>query len=52
MGGFSRRAGALVVDAVPLAAIAEGAGTPAYVYSAAMIRERIARLRAALPMRV
>ena len=48
MGGFSQRAGALVVDAVPLAAIAEGAGTPAYVYSAAMIRERIARLRAAL----
>jgi diaminopimelate decarboxylase len=48
MAAFSRRAGALVVDAVPLAAIAEGVSTPAYVYSAAMIRERIARLRAAL----
>ncbi|MEY4608262.1 MAG: hypothetical protein RL625_479 [Gemmatimonadota bacterium] len=48
MVGFSRRAGALVVDAVPLTAIAEAIGTPAYVYSTAMIRERIARLRTVL----
>lgn len=48
MVGFSRRAGALVVDAVPLAAIADAVATPAYIYSAVMIRERIARLRAAL----
>jgi len=48
MGGFSQRAGALVIDAVSLAAIADGVGTPAYVYSATMIRERIVRLRAAL----
>ena len=48
MVGFARLAGALVVDAVPLPALAHAVGTPAYVYSAGMIRERIARLRAAL----
>ena len=36
--GFARRLGALQCEDVPLAAIAEAAGTPAYVYSAGAIR--------------
>ena len=38
--GFSRQADELVCDGVPLAEIAAAAGTPVYVYSAAMLRER------------
>jgi diaminopimelate decarboxylase len=38
--GFSRAAQHLVCDGVPLSAIAEAEGTPVYVYSAAVLRER------------
>src|SRR5438067_1650934 len=38
----------LLIDDVPLAAIAAGAGTPCWVISAAEIRRRVARLAAAL----
>jgi len=38
--GFSRAAQQLVCDGVPLSAIAEAEGTPVYVYSAAVLRER------------
>jgi diaminopimelate decarboxylase len=38
--GFVRLDHDLVCDGVPLAAIAAGAGTPVYVYSAALLRER------------
>jgi diaminopimelate decarboxylase len=38
--GFARLDHDLVCDGVPLAAIAAGAGTPVYVYSAALLRER------------
>ncbi|MFN8061001.1 MAG: diaminopimelate decarboxylase [Vicinamibacterales bacterium] len=40
MTGFSTINGRLSADAVPLPAIAEAAGTPAYVYSASLVRER------------
>ena len=40
MIGFSRAARQLVCDGVPLSAIAEAEGTPVYVYSAAVLRER------------
>jgi diaminopimelate decarboxylase len=38
--GFSRAAQTLECDGVPLPAIAEAVGTPVYVYSAAVLRER------------
>jgi diaminopimelate decarboxylase len=38
--GFSRTAGVLRCEGVPLSAIADVAGTPSYVYSAATIRNR------------
>jgi diaminopimelate decarboxylase len=38
--GFSHAAQKLVCDGVPLSAIAEAEGTPVYVYSAAVLRER------------
>jgi diaminopimelate decarboxylase len=38
--GFSRAAHTLECDGVPLSAIAEAEGTPVYVYSAAVLRER------------
>jgi diaminopimelate decarboxylase len=38
--GFFRTAGGLVCDGVSLASIAASAGTPVYVYSAAVLRER------------
>src|SRR5260221_12269534 len=47
MSGFSRADSTLVCDDVSLAAIADAVGTPAYVYSAALIRERYAALDAA-----
>ena len=40
MIGFSRAAQELACDGVPLRAIAEAEGTPVYVYSAAVVRER------------
>jgi diaminopimelate decarboxylase len=46
--GFFPRDGAWTCDGVPLAEIARAAGTPCYVYSAALIRARYARLASAL----
>ena len=46
--GFVRRGGWLHADEVPLDAIARAHGTPAYVYSASVIRSQYARLDAAL----
>jgi diaminopimelate decarboxylase len=46
--GFDRVAGALWCESVPLDAIAEAVGTPTYVYSAGMIRDRYRRLESAL----
>jgi diaminopimelate decarboxylase len=46
--GFDRVGGALWCEGVPLEAIANAAGTPTYVYSAAIIRARYRRLQAAL----
>jgi len=48
MRGFTVRDGALHCEQVPLAQVAHGAGTPAFVYSAGVIRDRYARLDAAL----
>jgi diaminopimelate decarboxylase len=41
--GFSRQDGELTCDGVPLSAIAREVGTPAYVYSAALIEEDFRR---------
>jgi diaminopimelate decarboxylase len=38
--GFARTSGELVCDGVSLSAIADAEGTPVYVYSAAMLRQR------------
>lgn len=46
--GLVRREGVLVLDGVPLPEIAVALGTPTYVYSAAVIRQRYAELDAAL----
>jgi diaminopimelate decarboxylase len=46
--GLSRRDGSLVLAGVSLKAIAEGAGTPVYVYNAEAIRERYRVLDEAL----
>ena len=40
MVGFSPTSQELVCDGVPLAAIAAAEGTPVYVYSAALLRQR------------
>lgn len=45
---LTREGGILHVEGVPLDHLAQAAGTPAYVYSAAAIRDRHARLSAAL----
>ena len=45
---FGRTGGTLHCEGVPLAALAEAVGTPAYVYSARAIRERVAALEAAV----
>ena len=45
---YARRDGALCCEGVPLEAIAERVGTPAYVYSANALRERYRALDAAL----
>jgi diaminopimelate decarboxylase len=42
--GFTRVDGALLCEGVPVATIADAEGTPAYVYSAAVVRERYTRL--------
>jgi diaminopimelate decarboxylase len=44
--GFSQPSQELVCDGVPLSAIADAEGTPVYVYSAALLRERYADLAA------
>ena len=46
--GLERRAGSLVLAGVPLTVIAEGAGTPAYVYNAEVIRRQYRVLDQAL----
>jgi diaminopimelate decarboxylase len=46
--GFERVDGALWCEGVPLEVIADAVGTPTYVYSAAVIRERYRRLESAL----
>ena len=46
--GFHRVDGALHCEGVPLDRIARDVGTPAYVYSAAILRDRYRRLDAAL----
>ncbi|MBY0489133.1 MAG: diaminopimelate decarboxylase [Gemmatimonadaceae bacterium] len=45
--GFARVGGVLQAEGVPLPTLAAAVGTPAYVYSANMIRARYARLHAA-----
>ncbi|MES1256208.1 MAG: diaminopimelate decarboxylase, partial [Acidobacteriota bacterium] len=40
MTGFSRHAHELLCDGVPLSSIADAEGTPTYVYSAAVLRDR------------
>ena len=51
--GFAAVDGELVVGGIKASALVEQAGqTPLFVYSAALIRQRVARLRAALPNRV
>ena len=44
MIGFSRSPQELLCDGVPLSAIADSVGTPLYVYSAGLLRERYAAL--------
>lgn len=46
--GYARVHGALMCDGVALATVAERVGTPCYVYSAGLIRERYAELSCAL----
>lgn len=46
--GFTRRDGVLHAEDVSLERIAAAVGTPAYVYSTATVRERVARLEEAL----
>jgi len=46
--GFTRTEGGLTCEGVPLERIAREVGTPAYVYSSAMVRDRFVRLDEAL----
>ena len=46
--GFARVEGALACEGVPLEDIAREVGTPTYVYSAAMVRDRYQRLDSAI----
>ncbi|MDX2182745.1 MAG: diaminopimelate decarboxylase [Gemmatimonadaceae bacterium] len=46
--GFVRRDGTLWCEGVPLPLVAEQVGTPTYVYSASIIRQRVAWLSSAL----
>ncbi|HEX7252436.1 MAG TPA: diaminopimelate decarboxylase [Thermoanaerobaculia bacterium] len=43
MAGFIRQKGKLTCDGIPLGSIAEGAGTPVYVYSRALVEENYLR---------
>jgi diaminopimelate decarboxylase len=45
---FARRDGVLYCEDVPAEAIAQGVGTPTFVYSSAVLRDRYQRLTAAL----
>ena len=47
--GFAYLEGHLHADRVPLAAVAEAVGTPAYVYAGAVMRERLRNFVAAFP---
>jgi diaminopimelate decarboxylase len=47
--GFATIDGELAVDGRKLSAIENGEGTPLFVYSAALIRRRVASLRGAMP---
>jgi diaminopimelate decarboxylase len=47
MDHFHHRDGEIWCEDVPLAAVAEEVGTPAYVYSAATVREHVRRIREA-----
>lgn len=47
-GGLERRGASLVMAGVPLSAVADAVGTPAYVYNAEAVRARYAALDAAL----
>ncbi|HEX7979484.1 MAG TPA: hypothetical protein VF461_12840, partial [Gemmatimonadaceae bacterium] len=46
--GFTRTESGLACEGVPLERIAREIGTPTYVYSAAMVRDRFVRLDEAL----
>ena len=46
--GLERRGGSLVLGGVPLSAIADAAGTPAYIYNAEVIRRQYRELDQAL----
>jgi diaminopimelate decarboxylase len=48
MSGFAYHAGALHAEGVPLSRIAEAVGTPVYIYSASILRERFERFRRAV----
>lgn len=51
--GFTNTGGVLAIDGVPVSRIVDEAGsTPLFVYSARMIRERVALLRSNLPSRI
>ncbi|MBL8092672.1 MAG: diaminopimelate decarboxylase, partial [Anaerolineales bacterium] len=47
MSSFAYTDATLACDGLPLPALAERFGTPLYIYSAATIRERVARIKAA-----
>jgi diaminopimelate decarboxylase len=47
VSGFVRHAGTLLCDGVPVSAIVDSAGTPAYIYSSATIAERYRAIDAA-----
>jgi diaminopimelate decarboxylase len=48
MSGFAYHAGALDAEGVPLSRIAEAVGTPVYIYSTSILRERFERFRGAV----
>ena len=51
--GFAAIDGELAIDGVPVSElVARAGGTPLFVYSAAMIRSKVAALRAAMPERL
>jgi diaminopimelate decarboxylase len=48
MSGFAYHAGALDAEGVPLSRVAEAVGTPVYIYSASILKERFERFRGAV----